>query len=83
MKSYYTKIVKGGKKVEITLKALRASKNLTQEDIAKKLDISVETWRNYEKGKSFPNVLTIKKIETFFKVPYSEIIFFAKQYDKS
>lgn len=75
--------MKGGKKVEITLKALRASKNLTQEDIAKKLDISVETWRNYEKGKSFPNVLTIKKIETFFKVPYSEIIFLPNNTIKS
>lgn len=75
--------MKGGKKVETTLKALRASKNLTQKDIAKKLDISVETWRNYEKGKSFPNVLTIKKIETFFKVPYSEIIFLPSNTIKS
>lgn len=66
--------------MEITLKALRASKNLTQEDIAKKLDISVETWRNYEKGKSFPNVLTIKKIETFSKFLILKL-FFAKQYD--
>lgn len=65
----------------MTLKALRANKNMSQADVAKALGISEDTWRNYEKGKTFPDVPVIKKIEKVFNVKYADIIFFASRYD--
>lgn len=59
----------------MTLKALRANKNMSQADVAKALGISEDTWRNYEKGKTFPDVPAIKKIEKVFNVKYADIIF--------
>lgn len=61
--------------MKMTLKALRANKNMSQADVAKALGISEDTWRNYEKGKTFPDVPVIKKIEKVFNVKYADIIF--------
>lgn len=61
--------------MQITLKALRVNKGLTQEKTAKDLDVSVETWANYENGKTFPDVPMIKKIENYFNVKYENINF--------
>ena len=66
---------RGGKEMKMTLKALRANKNMSQKEAAKAVGVSEETWRNYELGKSFPNVLSIKKIEKAFNVKYADIIF--------
>lgn len=59
----------------ITLKSARVNKNLTQAEAAKKLGISTYTLSNYERGKSFPDVPTIKRIEDLYGLPYSELIF--------
>lgn len=59
----------------MTLKALRANENLNQEEAAKKIGVTKWTWANYENGKSFPDVMTIKKIEKAFKVSYHDINF--------
>lgn len=59
----------------ITLKSARVNKNLTQAEAAKKLGISTDTLSNYERGKSFPDVPTIKRIEDLYGLPYSELIF--------
>ncbi|BAP85490.1 transcriptional regulator [Paucilactobacillus hokkaidonensis JCM 18461] len=59
----------------MTLKALRANQDLNQEDAAKKIGVTKWTWANYENGKSFPNIMTIKKIEKEFDVKYSDINF--------
>lgn len=61
--------------MKLTLKGLRANANLTQPEAAKAVGVSAETWHNYEKGKTFPDVLTIRKIEKVFNVKYSDIIF--------
>ncbi len=61
--------------VKCTLKALRINKKETQEETAKGVGVSVECWANYEKGLTYPNVLTIKKIENHFGVRYDEIDF--------
>ena len=47
----------------ITLKAARVNKGLTQKEAAKLIGISEPSLVNYEAGKTFPNVPTIKKIE--------------------
>ncbi|MDN0046564.1 helix-turn-helix transcriptional regulator [Megasphaera hexanoica] len=58
-----------------TLKALRANKNWTQKEAAEAVGVSLETWANWERGKSFPDVPKIRKIEKVFKVRYNELIF--------
>ena len=62
----------------ITLKAARINKNLTQQQAAKKLGISKDTLRNYEHGKSYPDVILIKKIENLYGVTYNDLIFLHK-----
>lgn len=59
----------------MTLKMLRAKHNLTQEEAGKRVDVSEGTWRNWETGKSFPDVQKIIKIEKEFNVKYDDIIF--------
>ena len=59
----------------MTLKALRINNQMTQVEAAGKLKISVETLSNWENGKTFPDVLQIKKIEDLYGVTYQDIIF--------
>lgn len=59
----------------ITLKSARVNKGLTQAEAAKIIGISTDTLRNYEVGKSFPDVPIIKKIENTYGIPYSDLIF--------
>lgn len=59
----------------ITLKAARTNKGLSQEEAAKLIGISESTLINYEKGRRFPDVPIIKKIEDVYGVEYREINF--------
>ena len=61
--------------MKLTLKALRANADMSQQDVANKLGIATSTWMNWEKGRTFPNVKEIKKIESLFNVGYNDIIF--------
>lgn len=69
--------------MKLTLKALRANNNMTQVEAAKAIGVSEFTWQNYEKGKTYPDVLIIKKIEKAFNVSYSDIIFLPQNTIKS
>ncbi len=62
---------------KITLKAARINAGFTQNKAAERLGISTETLANYEKGKSFPDVLMLKKIEKLYAIDYDNLIFFA------
>lgn len=62
----------------ITLKAARVNKSLTQAQAAKLLGISRDSLWNYENGRSFPNVLVIKKMEEVYEIGYNDIIFLTK-----
>jgi putative transcriptional regulator len=62
----------------ITLRAARVNAGLTQRDAAKSLGISVNTLASYERGKTFPEVPTIKEMETLYGIEYKDIIFSAK-----
>lgn len=59
----------------ITLEAARVNKGLTQTAAAKVLGCTADTLRRYEKGKSFPDIPMIKKMEDLYGVPYSNINF--------
>ncbi|WMJ85459.1 helix-turn-helix transcriptional regulator [Anaerocolumna sp. MB42-C2] len=65
----------------MSLKALRVNKGLTQAQAAEKLEISKDTLSNYERGKSFPDVPVIRRIETVYGVGYNDIIFLPKNND--
>ena len=58
-----------------TLKAARVNVGMTQREAAEALDVSRETLQNYEAGKRFPSVPTIKKMEDLYKIPYANLIF--------
>lgn len=58
-----------------TLKVLRVSANMTQAEVADKLDIAASTWSKWENGKSYPDVKEIQKIEQLFNIGYSDINF--------
>ena len=61
--------------MHITLKAARINQGLLQKKAAELIGISVDTLKNYERGKTFPDVLTLKKIEKAYGVRYENIIF--------
>lgn len=65
--------------MKYSLKAIRVNHNETQEQSAKAVGISVETWQNYEKGITFPDVPILKKIEKHFSVSYDDIDFFCNE----
>lgn len=66
-----------------TLKAIRVMRGISQGDAARELGISPDTLRSYEQGKSFPDVLMIKKIEDLYQVSYDELIFLPEDYGKT
>ena len=54
---------------------LRVSRDWSQERAAKEVGVSVATWRNWERKKSYPDVIAIANIEKVFNVSYDDIIF--------
>ena len=61
--------------MKLTLKAARVNAGLSQIEAASALGISSGTLYDYEKGKSFPTVPTIKKIEELYGVTFGDLIF--------
>lgn len=66
----------------VTLKMAREIRGYTQEEAAKLIGISVDTLGNYERGKSYPDVPILRKIESIYGVAYDHIIFLPLDYDK-
>lgn len=68
--------------MSVTLKQARELKGLKQYEAAKLIGVSVDTLGNYERGKSYPDVPVIRKIEDVYGVPYARLIFLPLDYDK-
>ena len=66
---------KGVENMEITIKAARVNKDLTQAEAAKLLGVSKDSLWNYENGRSFPDVRVIKKMEEVYEMSYDNLIF--------
>lgn len=62
----------------ITLKSARVNKGLTQAKAAELIGVTVDTLSNYERGKSYPDVPVIQKMEKVYGVSYSDLIFLPK-----
>lgn len=69
-------------KSRFTLKTAREMKGYTQEKAAKLIGISPDTLGNYERGKSYPDIPVLRKIEMVYGVPYNQLIFLPLDYDK-
>lgn len=52
----------------MNLKFLRAAKNKTQNEIAKDLDITQNTYSNYESEKTEPDIETLIKLADYYNV---------------
>ena len=70
-------------KSRYTLKTARDRMKLTQEEAAKLIGISTDTLGNYERGKSYPDIPVLRKIESVYGVPYEQLIFLPLDYDKT
>lgn len=62
--------------MKVTLRQLRKLNDLTQEEMAQELDISLSTWVNWEKRNTYPDAPAINKIIRSFDISYDDIIFF-------
>lgn len=60
---------------KISLEAARVNAKLQQKEAAKLLGITPETLRNYETGKTLPDIGMATKIEALYKYPISHIFF--------
>ena len=63
------------KKEPVTLKVLRAKHDLTQAEAGAKVGVSADVWHNWEKGKTFPSIPQLQRIEKEYNVTYNDIIF--------
>lgn len=61
--------------MQLTLKAARVNKGLTQKQAAKLLKIGVTTLQRWENGVSAPNVIHIKRLESLYDVSFKDIFF--------
>lgn len=65
--------------MRITLRAARMNVNLTQKDAAEKIGVTVDTVGNWERGKSYPDAIQIRRIEEAYHVHYDDLIFLPKE----
>ena len=65
---------------KFSLKTIREIRGFSQSEAAKKIGISVETLSNYERGKTYPDIPTLRKIEEVYNVNYNQIIFLPLDY---
>ena len=61
--------------MKVTLKAARVAAGYKQAEAAKRLGCNTGTLASYEAGKTFPDVMMLKKIEILYGVSYNDIIF--------
>ena len=67
--------VKVPAEAKLTLKTAREVVGMTQKEAAQAIGVEPDTLRNWEQGKSFPDVRKLKKIEIVYGVPYDRLIF--------
>lgn len=56
------------------LKILRTESNLTQTEIAKKINVSQRAYSFYEKGEREPSIETLIKLAEYYKIPLDVLV---------
>ncbi len=59
--------------IQISLAAARVNAGLTQDDVAKRMQISKNTLVNWEKGKAEPSVTQGRLLSDIYKIPLDNI----------
>lgn len=57
-----------------TLKELRKENNLTQTELAKKINISQRAYSFYENGEREPSIETLINLAEFYKIPIDVLV---------
>ena len=63
------------KDMKVSLKMAREIKGYKQSEAAKLIGVSTDTLGNYERGKSYPDIPVLRKIEEVYGIPYDRLIF--------
>ena len=61
--------------MQVSLKAARVNAEMTRPQAAKALGVSISTVLNWEIGKTYPDALHIKQIESLYGVAYDNLVF--------
>lgn len=61
--------------MRVSLKTAREIKGLKQSEAAALIGVSTDTLGNYERGKSYPDIPILRRIEEAYGVPYDRLIF--------
>lgn len=61
--------------MKVSLKMAREIKGYTQVEAAKLIGVNADTLGNYERGRSYPDIPVLRKIEDVYGVPYNRLIF--------
>lgn len=59
--------------IKISLAAARVNAVMTQEEVAKKMQVSKSTIINWEKGKKMPGVAQLYFLSNLYKIPIENI----------
>ena len=66
-------------KIGLTIKNLRKQNNLTQEDLAEKLGVSIQTVSRWETGTNYPDISMLPDIARIFKTTIDILLGFDKK----
>ena len=70
-------------RTRFTLRTARERQRLTQDKAAELIGVSTDTLGNYERGKSYPDIPILRKIEEVYNLQYEQLIFLPLDYDKT
>ncbi len=59
----------------LTLRAIRVNLGLSLEEASVLIGVNKDTLSNYERGKTYPDAVTIKRIEDVYNISYDRINF--------
>ena len=71
------------KNMRMTLKTARELSGMTQSAAAKKIGITEDTLGNYERGRTYPDIPVLRKIEEVYDVNYDQLIFLPLDFGKT
>lgn len=60
-------------KLQITLAAARVNAGMTQDDVAKRLQLSKQTIINWEKGRTIPGIPEVEALARIYGIPQENI----------
>ena len=60
-------------KLQITLAAARVNAGMTQDDVAKRLQVSKQTIINWEKGRTIPGIPEVESLTRIYGIPQENI----------